>query len=70
MLEMLPSGAFGMGGDIVDYHTFFMGFLDTKFVMTALLNIKEGNFIASSLIALVYPGSVPPAGQEPVRPTL
>lgn len=53
-LEMLPPGAFGMGGDIPGYHAFFVGFLDTKLVVTALCNTQEGDVIMPSLSAMQY----------------
>jgi D-alanyl-D-alanine carboxypeptidase len=52
-LEMLP-GAFGMGGDIPGYHAFFIGFLDNKLIVTALVNTEEGNVINPSISALQY----------------
>jgi D-alanyl-D-alanine carboxypeptidase len=67
-LETLPSGAFGMGGDIPGYHAFFVGLQDTKFVVAALVNTEEGDVMAPSLMALEYLSSLPPAGQEPVTP--
>ena len=53
-LEMLPPGAFGMGGDIPGYNAFFIGFLDTKLVVTALCNTEEGDVIMPSLSAMQY----------------
>jgi CubicO group peptidase (beta-lactamase class C family) len=53
-LEMLPPGAFGMGGDIPGYHAFFIGFLDNKLIVTALCNTEEGNVMMPSLSALQY----------------
>ena len=51
--EMQVEGhrAFAMGGDTPGYHAFFIGTLDGKFVVTALVN-SEGNVIAPSLVAL------------------
>ena len=52
-LEMLP-GTFGMGGDIPGYHGFFIGLLDNKLIVTALVNTEEGNVINPSISALQY----------------
>jgi hypothetical protein len=61
-LEMLP-GAFGMGGDIPGYHAFFVGFLDNKLIVTALVNTEEGDVMMPSLSALQYISQqIPPAG--------
>jgi D-alanyl-D-alanine carboxypeptidase len=43
---------FGMGGDSVDYHAFFAGMLDSKLIVTALVNSGEGDVIAPSMAAL------------------
>ena len=51
---MLPPGGFGMGGNIPGYNAFFMGFLDTKLVVTALCNTNEGDVTMPSLSALEY----------------
>jgi D-alanyl-D-alanine carboxypeptidase len=53
-LEMLPPGAFGIGGDNPGYNAFFIGFLDTKLVVTALCNTDEGDVIMPSLSAMQY----------------
>jgi len=45
---------FGMGGDIPGYHAFFVGYLDTRLVVTALINSEEGDVIAPSITALHY----------------
>ena len=66
-VESLP-GAFGMEGGIPGYSAFYMGVLDTKLVVAALVNSDEGDVIAPSLMALEYLISLPPAGQEPVTP--
>jgi hypothetical protein len=47
-------GVFGMGGDIPGYHAFFIGVLDTKLVVTALVNTEGGNVIMPSVTALQY----------------
>jgi len=41
------------GGDI-GYHAFFIGALDGRFIVTALVNTEEGNVISPSLAALKY----------------
>lgn len=51
---MLPLGGFEMGGDLPGYNSFFMDFLDTKLVVTALCNTEEGNVMMPSLSALEY----------------
>ena len=43
--------AFGMGGDNVCYHAFFLGTLDGRSIVTALVN-SDGNVILPSLDAL------------------
>jgi len=45
---------FGMGGDIPGYHAFFVGLLNSKLVVTALVNIEESDVISPSLAALEY----------------
>jgi len=45
---------FGMGGDIPGYHAFFVGLLDSKLVVTALVNIEESDVISPSIAALEY----------------
>ena len=55
-LEMFPPGAFGMGGDIPGYHAIFIGILDTKLIVTALVNTQEGDVITPSISALQYIG--------------
>jgi len=52
-LQIEP-GVFGMGGDIPSYHAFFIGFLDNKIIVTALVNTEEGNVIIPSVTALQY----------------
>jgi D-alanyl-D-alanine carboxypeptidase len=44
--------AFGMGGDSTDYHAFFIGIPDSKFVVTALVNTDTGEVISPSITAL------------------
>jgi D-alanyl-D-alanine carboxypeptidase len=46
--------AFAMGGDSIGYHAFFIGTLDGKFVVTALVNTNEGNVESPSMIAIKY----------------
>lgn len=53
-LDMGGLRAFGMGGDIPGYHGFFVGVLDTKLIVTALVNTQEGDVIMPSLSALQY----------------
>jgi len=53
-LEMGEFKAFGMGGDIPGYHGFFIGVLDAKLIVTALVNTQEGDVITPSLSALEY----------------
>ena len=43
---------FAMGGDTVGYHAFFVGMLDSKFVVTAMANTNEGDVISPSMAAL------------------
>ena len=44
--------AFAMGGDTVGYHAFFIGTLDGRFIVTALVNTNEGDVIGPSMDAL------------------
>ncbi|MBA7470586.1 D-aminopeptidase [subsurface metagenome] len=53
-LDMGSLRAFGMGGDIPGYHAFFVGVLDTKLIVTALVNTQEGDVIMPSISALQY----------------
>jgi len=53
-LEMGGFRGFGMGGDIPGYHGFFVGVLDTKLIVTALVNTQEGDVIMPSISALEY----------------
>jgi D-alanyl-D-alanine carboxypeptidase len=53
-LDMGSLRAFGMGGDIPGYHAFFVGVLDTKLIVTALVNTQEGDVIMPSISALEY----------------
>ena len=46
--------AFGMGGDIPGFHAFFIGVLDTEFVVAAACNTQGGDVITPSLGALQY----------------
>ena len=52
--EVAGHKAFGMGGDTTGYHAFFIGILDSKLVVTALVNTEEGNVIFPSMAALEY----------------
>jgi D-alanyl-D-alanine carboxypeptidase len=52
-LESLP-GSFGMGGDVVGYHAFFIGLQNTKFVVAALVNTEEGDVVDPGAMALEY----------------
>jgi hypothetical protein len=54
IIEVAGHTAFAMGGDSVDYHAFFIGILDSKLVVTALVNAGDGEVIAPSLAALKY----------------
>ncbi len=53
-VEMGGHPGFGMGGDIPGYHAFFAGMLDSKLVVTALVNTDEGDVISPSITALNY----------------
>jgi D-alanyl-D-alanine carboxypeptidase len=50
--EVAGHKGFGMGGDTTGYHAFFIGILDSKLVVTALVNTEEGDVISSSMAAL------------------
>jgi D-alanyl-D-alanine carboxypeptidase len=50
--EVAGRKGFGMGGDTTGYHAFFIGILDSKLVVTALVNTEEGNVISPSMAAL------------------
>jgi D-alanyl-D-alanine carboxypeptidase len=52
--EIADHPGFGMGGDIPGYHAFFIGMLDSKLIVTALVNAEEGDVIMPSLSALQY----------------
>jgi len=54
-VEEVGQVAFGMGGDIPGYHAFFMGYLDNKLIVTALIN-TVGDVITPSISALEYIG--------------
>jgi D-alanyl-D-alanine carboxypeptidase len=43
---------FGMGGDTVGYHACFIGMLDSKLAVTALVNADGGDVISASMAAL------------------
>jgi len=44
--------AFAMGGDSVGYHAYFIGTLDGRFIVTALVNTDEGDVESPSMDAL------------------
>jgi len=44
--------AFAMGGGSVGYHAFFIGILDGRFIVTALVNTDEGDVISPSMDVL------------------
>jgi CubicO group peptidase (beta-lactamase class C family) len=50
-MEINGNKAFAMGGDTPGYHAFFIGTLDGRFIVTALVN-SEGDVIAPSLSAI------------------
>jgi len=50
--EVAGREGFGMGGDTTGYHAFFIGVLDSKLVVTALVNTEEGDVISPSIAAL------------------
>jgi CubicO group peptidase (beta-lactamase class C family) len=52
VVEVAGRKGFGMGGDTTGYHAFFIGILDSKLVVTALVNTEEGNVISPSMAAL------------------
>jgi len=41
-----------MGGDSVGYHAYFIGTLDGRFIVTALVNTDEGDVESPSMDAL------------------
>ena len=51
-LDMGGFRAFGMGGNIPAYNSFFIGYSDTKFTLAALCNTEEGDVIIPSAGAL------------------
>ncbi len=53
-LEEFDRPGFGMGGDVPGFHAFFVGYLDSKHVVIALVNTEEGDVIGPSLAALQY----------------
>jgi D-alanyl-D-alanine carboxypeptidase len=54
-VEVAGHKAFGMGGDsTTGYHAVFLGILDSKLAVAALVNTEEGNVISPSLTALKY----------------
>lgn len=52
VMEVEGHKAFAMGGDSIGFHAFFIGTLDGKFIVTALVNTNEGNVISPSMDAL------------------
>ena len=52
VIEIAGHKAFGMGGDTKGYHAFFVGVLDSKLIVTALVNTDEGEVISPSMAAL------------------
>jgi len=50
-MEVEGHKAFAMGGDSTGYHAFFIGTLNGKFIVTALVN-TDGNVISPSMAAL------------------
>lgn len=54
VVEVAGRKGFGMGGDTTGYHAFFIGILDSKLVVTALVNTEEGDVISSSMAALQH----------------
>jgi D-alanyl-D-alanine carboxypeptidase len=44
--------AFGMGGDVVGYHDFFIGIQGIKIVAAGLVNTEEGDVVSPGLMAL------------------
>ena len=53
-IEEFGPEVFLMAGDIPGYHAFFIGVLDTKFVVTALVNTQEGDVIMPGISAIQY----------------
>jgi hypothetical protein len=53
-IEISGHKAFGMGGDSIGYHAFFVGIPGSKLIVTALVNTDEGNVISPSMTALKY----------------
>lgn len=51
VMEVEGHKAFGMGGDTPGYHAFFIGTLDGKFIVTALVN-TDGDVISPSMAVL------------------
>ena len=54
VMEVEGHKAFVMGGDSIGYHAFFIGTLDGKFIVTALVNTNEGNVESPSMTAIKY----------------
>jgi D-alanyl-D-alanine carboxypeptidase len=54
VMEVEGHKAFAMGGDSIGYHAFFIGTLDGKFIVTALVNTNEGNVESPSMTAIKY----------------
>lgn len=51
VMEMAGRKGFGMGGDMVGYHAFFIGIPDSKIVVATLVNTHERDPIAPSMAA-------------------
>jgi len=54
VMEVEGHKAFAMGGDSIGYHAFFIGTLDGKFIVTALVNTNEGDVESPSMTAIKY----------------
>ena len=52
VMELEGHKVFAKSGDSTGYHAFFIGTLDGKFIVTALVNTDEGNVILPSMDAL------------------
>jgi len=52
--EVAGHKTFAKGGGDMGYHAYFIGTLDGKLIVTALVNTEEGNVKSPSLVALRY----------------
>jgi D-alanyl-D-alanine carboxypeptidase len=52
VIEVNGHSAFGMGGDSVDYHAFFIGIPESQVIVTALVNTDRGNVISPGIAVL------------------